>query len=61
MSTPKKSWPGKLEIRAMPTIIAFKDGQEKDRVVGYRDPRGLLDWLRGLERGRPISIGCAGR
>jgi thioredoxin 1 len=41
----------KLEIRAMPTIIAFKDGQEKDRVVGYRDPRGLLDWLGGLERG----------
>ena len=40
-----------LEIRAMPTLIAFKDGQEKDRVVGYRDPRGLLDWLRGLERG----------
>ncbi len=35
----------------MPTIVAFKDGQEKDRVVGYRDPRGLLDWLRGLERG----------
>ena len=41
----------RLEIRAMPTLIAFKDGQEKDRVVGYRDPRGLLDWLRGLERG----------
>ena len=40
-----------LGIRAMPTIIAFRDGQEKDRIVGYRDPRGLLDWLRGLERG----------
>jgi thiol-disulfide isomerase/thioredoxin len=40
-----------LEIRAMPTVIAFKDGEEKDRVVGFRDPKGLLGWLRGLERG----------
>jgi thiol-disulfide isomerase/thioredoxin len=40
-----------LEIRAMPTIIAFKDGDEKDRVVGYRDPAGLLDWLDALGRG----------
>ena len=51
----------KLEIRAMPTLIAFKDGQEKDRVVGYRDPRGLLEWLRGLERGETDLDGCAGR
>jgi hypothetical protein len=40
-----------LEVRAMPTVIAFKDGQEKDRVVGYRDPKGLLAWLQGLTRG----------
>jgi thioredoxin 1 len=41
----------KLAVRAMPTVIAFKDGQEKDRVVGFRDPKGLLDWFQGLERG----------
>ncbi len=40
-----------LEIRAMPTVIAFKDGEEKDRVVGYRDPKGLLAWMNGLTRG----------
>jgi thiol-disulfide isomerase/thioredoxin len=40
-----------LEIRSMPTIIAFKGGEEKDRIVGYRDPKGLLVWLEGLARG----------
>jgi thioredoxin 1 len=40
-----------LEVRAMPTVIAFKDGVEQDRVVGFRDPRGLLDWFGALERG----------
>ena len=42
-----------LEASAqLPTLIAFKDGRSGEgRVVGYRDPRGLLDWLRGLERG----------
>jgi tetratricopeptide (TPR) repeat protein/thiol-disulfide isomerase/thioredoxin len=40
-----------LEIRAMPTVIAFKGGEEKDRVVGYSDPKALLEWLRGLTRG----------
>ena len=41
----------RLEIRAMPTIVAFKNGEEKDRIVGYRDPKGLLEWLGGLARG----------
>jgi hypothetical protein len=27
----------------VPALIAFKDGEEKDRVVGCRDPRGLLE------------------
>jgi thioredoxin 1 len=40
-----------LEVRAMPTIVAFKDGEERDRIVGYRDPKGLLEWLGGLARG----------
>ena len=41
----------KLEVRAMPTVIAFKAGKEKDRVVGFRNPQGLLDWFNALERG----------
>lgn len=34
-----------LNIRAMPTIIVFKDGSELDRVVGYKDASELLAWL----------------
>ena len=41
----------KLEVRAMPTVIAFKAGQEKDRVVGFRNPQALLAWFTALERG----------
>jgi excisionase family DNA binding protein len=45
-----------LEIRAMPTVIAFKDGEENDRVVGYRDPKGLLVWMNGLTRVKPTLL-----
>ena len=41
----------KLEVRAMPTVIAFKAGQEKDRVIGFRNPQALLAWFNALERG----------
>jgi len=37
-----------LEIRAMPTVIAFRDGVEFDRSVGLKQPTELLSWLRGL-------------
>jgi len=40
-----------LAIGAMPTVIAFRDGKEQDRVVGYRTAAALLQWLAGLERG----------
>ena len=56
-----------LEVRAMPTVIAFKGGEEKDRVVGYYDPKALLEWLRGLTRGETqldrvrISVGDPNR
>ncbi len=40
-----------LGIEAMPTMIAFKDGQEFDRVVGYKSPADFLAWLEGLARG----------
>lgn len=41
-----------LKISAMPTIIAFKEGKEFDRVVGYQDAPQLLEWLDGVGEGR---------
>jgi hypothetical protein len=35
----------------MPTIIAFRDGQEFDRVVGEPSPEALLAWLDGVRAG----------
>lgn len=40
-----------LRIDAMPTIIAFVEGKEFDRVVGARKPKELLAWLEGVMRG----------
>jgi thioredoxin 1 len=41
----------KLSITAMPTVIVFRDGDEIDRVVGFRKPEEMLAWLGGLARG----------
>jgi len=41
----------KLNIMAMPTVIAFRDGVELDRVVGLQRREQLLEWLDGLARG----------
>jgi thiol-disulfide isomerase/thioredoxin len=40
-----------LGVTAMPTVIAFRDGDEIDRVVGFQKPENLLTWLGGLARG----------
>lgn len=40
-----------LKISAMPTMIAFKDGKEFDRVVGYKSPSDFHAWLEGLAKG----------
>jgi len=40
-----------LNIEAMPTLILFRDGQEKDRVVGLRRPAELLQWLEMVASG----------
>jgi hypothetical protein len=40
-----------LSVRAMPTVIVFRDGDEIDRVVGFQKPAELLAWLEGLARG----------
>ncbi|MEM7228349.1 MAG: thioredoxin family protein [Planctomycetota bacterium] len=38
----------RLRVQAMPTMIAFRSGQEVDRAVGYMDGRELLRWLDGV-------------
>jgi thiol-disulfide isomerase/thioredoxin len=40
-----------LDVRAMPTLIAFKSGVEFDRTVGLKQPSELLAWLDGILRG----------
>ena len=41
-----------LNIRAMPTVIVFREGREFDRVIGYRSADELLSWLDGVCDGR---------
>jgi thiol-disulfide isomerase/thioredoxin len=41
-----------LRIGGMPTLIVFKEDREFDRVVGYRGPDELLDWLVGVRAGK---------
>jgi hypothetical protein len=40
-----------LGIRTWPTVILFRDGEEKDRIAGYRSPAALLEWFRTVESG----------
>jgi thioredoxin 1 len=40
-----------LGIRAMPTMIVYRDGEEVDRIVGYRDADAMLEWLEGIKKG----------
>lgn len=46
-----------LKVGAMPTTIAFKEGKEVDRVVGYRDGAGLLGWLERIRTGVAVGDG----
>jgi thiol-disulfide isomerase/thioredoxin len=45
-----------LRIEAMPTIIAFIDGTEFDRIVGGKSPREVLEWLDGVMRGETSLV-----
>ncbi|MEW6197705.1 MAG: thioredoxin family protein [Planctomycetota bacterium] len=40
-----------LAVEAMPTVMAFKEGKEFDRVVGYKPAEEFLAWLDGIARG----------
>jgi thioredoxin-like negative regulator of GroEL len=44
----------RLRIQAMPTVVAFRDGIEIDRVVGMQRPEQILAWLDGLARGETL-------
>jgi thioredoxin 1 len=47
----------RLQISAMPTIIAFRNGEEVDRIIGYRGPEALVEWLRAVTSGlREIDL-----
>ena len=43
-----------LDVRTAPVVIAFKDGIEKDRIVGFLDPVRLLMWFLSLEGAKSI-------
>jgi thioredoxin 1 len=45
-----------LRIQSMPTIIAFINGKEFDRVVGAKKPKELLAWLEGVTRGETSLV-----
>lgn len=38
--------PGRFSVRAIPTMILFKDGKEAQRVVGYQPKQKLLEQLQ---------------
>jgi hypothetical protein len=37
-----------LKVRSVPAVLAFKDGEERDRLQGFREGAHLLMWLVGL-------------
>jgi thioredoxin 1 len=39
-------------VGPIPTLIAYKDGVEFDRTLGYRPADSLLDWLNAVKAGR---------
>jgi len=41
----------RLAAEHLPTIIVFRDGQEFDRIVGFRTPAQMSEWLAGVARG----------
>ncbi len=45
----------RLGIEAMPTVVAFREGDEFDRITGYRDAQGFLAWTRDVLAGKRSS------
>jgi hypothetical protein len=51
----------RFEVEAMPTVVALKDGQEFDRIVGFRDAAGLLAWCKDVLAGKRTTDELAER
>jgi len=45
----------RLNVQAMPTMVAFREGKELDRVVGLRTGEQLITWLESAKRGERES------
>jgi thiol-disulfide isomerase/thioredoxin len=45
----------KFKIKAMPTVVALRGGEEFDRIVGYKDAAGFLAWARDVAAGKRSS------
>ncbi len=41
----------RLNVMAYPTLVAFRDGREFDRIEGFAGPDRLLTWLEPVSRG----------
>ncbi len=51
----------RLSIQAMPTIVAFREGEAFDRLVGLREPKQLVEWLAGVKRGETSTARAQAR
>ena len=40
------------KIKAMPTMVAYRDGVEFDRTVGYMDASKTLSWMKDVKEGK---------
>jgi len=47
-----KAWAGEHRIGPIPTMIAFRDGKDFDRVVGLQSADELIAWLDGVKQGK---------
>ncbi len=43
----------RYDVRSLPLLIAFRDGEVVDRSLGFKDPRQMLDWLDRVARATP--------
>lgn len=41
-----------FDVRAMPTVVALKNDAPVDRIVGYRNPQGVLQWFAAMQQGK---------
>ncbi|WP_041404443.1 thioredoxin [Rickettsia massiliae] len=37
--------PSEYDIRSIPTIMLFKNGEQKDTKIGLQQKKSLLDWI----------------